>query len=147
MKQDLVFQMAAKAVIVNPANGKILILREAASYADGTNTGKYHMPGGRLEPGETYWQGLEREVMEETGLKVEPEYPLHIDEWRPVIKGVPHHIIAVFTLCTLKGKASVTTSSEHDEAVWIDPQKAADYALLPGEAKAAEAYLTRALNK
>jgi 8-oxo-dGTP diphosphatase len=144
MKDELVSQIAAKAIIVN-GRGEILILREAADYADGTNTGKYHVPGGRLEKGETYWEGLAREVMEETGLKVEPLYPLHIDEWRPVIKGVPHHIIAVFTLCNLKGKGRVRVSHEHDRAIWIDPAKRANYDMLPGEAGAVEAYATRAL--
>lgn len=144
MQDQLVSQIAAKAVIVNN-DGKILILREAEAYADGTNTGKYHMPGGRLEKGETYWAGLAREIMEETGLKAELLYPLHIDEWRPVIRGIPHHIIAVFTLCKLKGKGDVRTSDEHDEAVWIDPLKAKDYALLPAEAKALQAYIDRCL--
>jgi 8-oxo-dGTP diphosphatase len=142
MSNELVSQMAAKALIVN-RDGKILILREASDYADGTNAGKYHMPGGRLEKGETYWEALAREVMEETGLRVEAQYPLHIDEWRPIIRGVPHHIIAVFTYCKLKGKSSVRVSSEHDEACWIDPTEAKDYPLLPGEAKAVQAYLER----
>lgn len=144
MKDDLVSQIAAKAVVVNK-DGNILILREAATYADGTNTGKYHMPGGRLEKGETYWEGLAREIMEETGLKADPLYPLHIDEWRPVIRGVPHHIIAVFTLCKLKGSGKVKVSSEHDEALWIDPKRYKEYALLPAELKAVEAYIARAL--
>lgn len=144
MQDQLVSQIAAKAVIVNK-DGKVLVLREAATYADGTNTGKYHMPGGRLEKGETYWEGLEREVMEETGLHVTPQYPLHIDEWRPVIRGVPHHIIAVFTFCKLKGSGTVRVSDEHDEAVWIDPQEAKNYPLLPAEAKAVQAYIERCL--
>jgi 8-oxo-dGTP pyrophosphatase MutT (NUDIX family) len=144
MKDELVSQIAAKAVIVDK-DGKILILREAAGYADGTNTGKYHMPGGRLEKGETYWEGLAREILEETGLEAEPQFPLHIDEWRPIIRGVPHHIIAVFTVCKLKGSATARTSSEHDEALWVDPRKAKDHPLLPAEAKAVQAYIDRCL--
>lgn len=144
MKDELVSQIAAKAVIVN-SKGEILILREAEDYADGTNTGKYHMPGGRLEKGETYLDGLAREIMEETGLKAKPLYPLTVAEWRPVIRGVPHHIIAVFTLCRLKGKGAARVSDEHDEAVWIDPKKSKEYDLLPAEAKAVEAYIARCL--
>lgn len=144
MNDDLVSQIAAKAVIVD-TRGRVLILREAETYADGTNTGKYHMPGGRLEKGETYFEGLAREIMEETGLEAEALYPLAVDEWRPVIRGVPHHIIAVFTLCKLKGKGKAVVSDEHDEAIWIDPLKAKDYALLPAEAKALQAYVDRCL--
>jgi len=144
MNDELVSQIAAKAIIVD-SKGRILMLREAAGYADGTNTGKYHVPGGRLEKGETYWEALAREVMEETGLTVEPQYPLHIDEWRPVIRGIPHHIIAVFTLCKLKGKGEARVSSEHDEAVWIKPEDRGRYPILPAEDKALQAYIDRCL--
>jgi 8-oxo-dGTP diphosphatase len=142
MNDELVSQVAAKAVIVNKA-GQILLLREGSDYADGTNPGKYHVPGGRLEKGETYWDGLEREVWQETGLKVKVLYPLHIDEWRPVIRGVPHHIIAVFTLCTPKGSAKPKLSNEHDQAVWVDPAERAHYALLAEDERAIRAYLDR----
>ncbi|HEV7453708.1 MAG TPA: NUDIX hydrolase [Candidatus Saccharimonadales bacterium] len=141
---ELVSQVAAKAVIVG-IDGKILMLREAATYKDGTHTGKYHMPGGRLEKGESFLDGLAREVREETGLRVEPQFPLHVDEWRPVIKGVPHHIIAVFMLCKLQGSADAVVSDEHDEAVWVTPAETAAYELLPEDRLAVDAYINRVL--
>ncbi|MET0779348.1 MAG: NUDIX domain-containing protein [Candidatus Saccharimonadales bacterium] len=140
---ELVSQVAAKAVIVND-EGKILVLREAATYKDGTNVGKYHVPGGRLDKGEAFLDGLRREIAEETGLEAEPLYPLHVDEWRPIIRGVPHHIIAVFMLCKLKGSANAVVSDEHDKAVWIDPASSDDIDLLPAEARAVAAYKQRA---
>lgn len=142
---DLVSQIAAKAVIVD-SGGKILVLREAATYKDGTNVGKYHVPGGRLEKGESFLEGLEREVREETGLEVEPLFPLHVDEWRPVIRDVPHHIIAVFMLCRLKGASAAVVSEEHDEAIWIDPAERTAYALLDAEARAVDAYIARGMS-
>jgi 8-oxo-dGTP diphosphatase len=139
---DLVSQIAAKAVIVN-SDGKVLVLREAATYKDGTNVGKYHVPGGRLEKGESFLDGLRREVREETGLEITPLYPLHVDEWRPVIREVEHHIIAVFMLCELQSDGTVAVSDEHDEALWIDPAESEQYALLPAEARAIKAYRAR----
>src|SRR5574337_985895 len=94
----IILRVAAKAVIVNSA-GKILIVREASTYKEGTGAGRYHMPGGRLEEGENYAEGLRREVAEETGLEVEPLYPIFVGEWQPVINGVPNHIVAIFTVC------------------------------------------------
>jgi 8-oxo-dGTP diphosphatase len=143
---ELVSQVAAKAVIVRE-DGAILMLREAATYTDGTHTGKYHMPGGRLDKGEAFLDGLNREVREETGLQVEPQFPLHVDEWRPIIKGVPHHIIAIFMLCKLKGQGDAVVSDEHDEAVWVQPNEAENYALLPEDRLAVDAYSTRVLGK
>jgi 8-oxo-dGTP diphosphatase len=139
---ELISQVAAKAVIVRD-DGALLLLREAATYKDGTNTGKYHMPGGRLNKGEAFLDGLHREVQEETGLAVVPQFPLHVDEWRPVIKGVPHHIIGLFMFCKLAGSAKAVVSDEHDEAVWVQPAEVDNYALLPGDRKAVDAYIAR----
>lgn len=74
---DLVLRVAAKALVVN-SEGKVLILREANTYAEGTQTGKYGLPGGRLEQGESYEEGFVREVKEETGLDVELGRPVFV---------------------------------------------------------------------
>lgn len=134
----MVLKVAAKAVIVND-KGKVLILREAKTYADGTNIGRYQLPGGRLNPGESYEEGLHREIPEETRLKVEPLYPLYVGEWHPVIKGVPHQIIAIYTVCKAKG-SEVALSAEHDDYAWIDPQDHTGYDIVDPEDKVLARY-------
>lgn len=129
---DILQRIALKAVIVK--EGKVLILREASTYDEGTQTGRYHMPGGRLEPGEQFEHGLAREVNEETGLDVSIEYPLYVGEWRPVIKGVQNQIVAVFLVCTPK-TSKITLSDEHDEYKWIDPKKHREYDIMDPEDK------------
>jgi 8-oxo-dGTP diphosphatase len=114
---DLVLRVAAKAVIAND-NGAVLILREANTYDEGTQTGKWGLPGGRLNSGEAYTDGIIREAKEETGLDVDPLYPVYVGEWRPVIKGVPHQIIAVFTVCKAFN-LDVKLSDEHDKFAWV----------------------------
>lgn len=121
-----------KAVIVK--DGKVLILREAATYGDGTQRGRYHMPGGRIEPGENFEQALRREVREEAGIEVEVEHPIYVGEWRPVIKGVPHQIVATFFVCTPKS-TEIMLSTEHDDYQWIDPEKRSDYDVMDPEDK------------
>ena len=66
--------LATKAFIIY--EGKVLILRESGSYQDGTNAGRYDLPGGRLNPGEKYDEALAREVLEETGLTIKIKKPL-----------------------------------------------------------------------
>jgi 8-oxo-dGTP diphosphatase len=94
----IVQRIATKALIVNE-KGQFLILREAKTYEEGTNIGRYQLPGGRLELGEAFTDGLKREVNEETGLKVEIGKPIYVGEWRPVIKGVQNQIVGIFFLC------------------------------------------------
>jgi ADP-ribose pyrophosphatase YjhB (NUDIX family) len=110
-------RIAFKAVITDDT-GRALILREASTYDEGTQKGRYTLTGGRLEPGESWQDGLRREIHEETGLEVEIGKPLYVGEWRPVIKGVHTQIIAVFMLCSATGGV-LQLSTEHDLYEWV----------------------------
>lgn len=140
-KNNITLRVAAKALIVND-EGKVLILREAPTYQDGTNIGRYHLPGGRIEQREAFFDGLKREVREETDLRVEPLYPLYVGEWRPVIKGVPHQIVAVFMLCKLTG-GDMRLSEEHDDARWIEPADYVNHDMMPPDDDVIRAYIER----
>ena len=121
---------AAKALLVN-ADGKVLILREATTYEEGTNHGIYGLPGGRLEPEEDFDDGLRREVKEEIGITdFEILHIVHQAEWSPIIKGNQCHIVGKFVVCRLLGDADITLSSEHDEATWIDPKERRNYDIM-----------------
>jgi 8-oxo-dGTP diphosphatase len=129
---DMVQRIATKAVIIKGT--KVLILREATTYSDGTQVGRYHVPGGRVEVGEHFEDALKREVKEETGLEIKIEKPIYVGEWRPVIKGVPNQIIGIFFLCT-PTTDTITLSTEHDEYQWIELSKRADYDIMDPEDK------------
>ena len=145
MNKEIKLRVAAKALIVNKA-GKVLILREASTYKDGTNVGRYHLPGGRIEEGEAFFDGLKREIREETGLVVEPLYPLYVGEWRPVIQGVQNQIVAVFMLCWLVEGSEMRLSDEHDEGLWVEPADYANHDLMPPDDKVIQAYIDRQKN-
>ncbi|MFZ1458596.1 MAG: NUDIX hydrolase [Candidatus Saccharimonadales bacterium] len=130
---EVILKVAAKAVIMN-AEGKILIVREADTYEEGTKIGKWGLPGGRIDDNEAFYDGLAREVMEETGLSVAPERPVYVGEWWPVIKDVPHHIVAMFILCSPLSD-HVTLSDEHDDFAWISQDECASYQIMPPDDK------------
>lgn len=135
-------RVACKTVIAY--KGKVLILREAVTYQDGTNIGKYGLPGGRIEPGEPYAVGLAREVQEETGLTVTIGEPVYVGEWSPVIQGVSHHIVAIFFACEAEGDA-VSLSEEHDSYAWIDPADVDQYNFMSPDADVIKTYAKRFL--
>jgi 8-oxo-dGTP diphosphatase len=139
--QDLQLRVAAKAVITN-TKGQVLIVREAKTYKDGVKIGVYGMPGGRLEPGEAFLDGLAREVREETGLTVAAGQPLLVGEWCPVIRGVPHQIIAIFIACQSQSTA-VQLSDDHDDYMWIDPHKRREYNIMSPDCDAVDALAAR----
>ncbi len=136
--KDYILRVAAKGLIVND-QGKFLILREAATYRDGTNVGRYHLPGGRITADEPFYDGLRREILEETGLEITPLQPLCVDEWWPTIRAIPHHVIAMFILCKVK-TTKVTLSDEHDHYQWISLTESGAYDIMPPEDKVIEAY-------
>lgn len=134
----MILKVAAKAVVVNE-KGEVLLLREASTNKEGVNLGCYCNPGGRLNPGESYEDGLRREVMEETGLAIESLYPIYVGEWHPVINGVPHQIIAIFTVCKAATSA-VKLSEEHDDFKWINSKDRDKYDIMAPEGDVLDRY-------
>ncbi|MDQ5885471.1 MAG: ADP-ribose pyrophosphatase [Patescibacteria group bacterium] len=67
--KNIFIEVAVKAIIVNSKN-QVLVLREAPR-ADGSQAGKYGLPGGRVNSGEYYLDALQTEVLEETNLKIQ----------------------------------------------------------------------------
>lgn len=113
---DVRLKVAARAVIIK--DGTVLIVREASTYEEGTNIGTWGLPGGRINDDEAFYDGLAREVREETGLDVEPIRPVYVGEWWPVIKAVSHHIVAMYIVCSPLSTV-VSLSDEHDEYAWV----------------------------
>ncbi len=107
-----------KALIVH--EGKVLVLREA-KYDEGTNMGKWDVPGGRIQPDEPFLEGLTREVLEESGLSIVPEEVLGVFETFPTILGEACHIVRVYYQVRSQTNV-VTLSGDHDQYEWIDPK-------------------------
>jgi 8-oxo-dGTP diphosphatase len=136
---EFVQRVAMKAVLIN--KGKVLLVREAGTYKEGTNKGRWQIPGGRIEPGEHWMDALKREVREETGIT---EFtwvkPIYVAEWFPTIKGIPTHIVAMFHFCTTDTEV-VSLSDEHDAFEWVDLKKWRDFDVMDPEDKVLAATL------
>ena len=105
------FGLSAR-IVIHDGNGLYLLLKRSKS--SGWNSGKWELPGGKLEKGEGFEQALLREVKEETGLMISLERALGIAESELPSMHVVHLI--------MKGKAYTTgilLSSEHEEYSWI----------------------------
>ena len=114
--------VGAKALIVH--EGKVLVLREA-KYDEGTNEGLWDVPGGRIYPEESLHEGLKREVMEESGLEIEPIRVLTAAETFPILKDEACHIVRIYYLCHPK-TLDVAISNDHDRYEWINPNDPLD---------------------
>lgn len=139
MASEINLRVAAKAAIMY--KNKVLILREAITYDEGTNIGKYGLPGGRINPAESFFDALAREIKEETGLRVEVVKPVHVGEWWPNIKGQKNHIVAVFVLCKSQTD-EIELSDEHDSYEWVDARTLPEFSMVEPDRSVAEQVLS-----
>jgi 8-oxo-dGTP diphosphatase len=101
---------AIKAIILK--EGKILVLRKSDKVD--IYPGQWDLPGGRLEPGESWCNGLAREVREETGLEV--TFLREIRTWEnPKWDTLGKTVACDYT------SGEVLLSWEHTEYHWMSP--------------------------
>lgn len=118
-------RIACKAII--GLENKVLVVREGSTYQEGTQIERWGCPGGRINPGEPFLDGLRREVVEETGLTLLSQEPFYVGEWFPEIKGQKNHIVAIFFACTPTDgtvETDVKLSEEHDAYRWVTEAEA-----------------------
>ena len=100
-------------VVVRDASGRCLLLKR--SLRSKGNPGKWDLPGGKVDPGENFTQGILREVVEETGLTISIQRVGGVAESESPTNKVVYLI--------LEGRlesGQVQLSSEHDEYVWVN---------------------------
>ena len=117
-------QLAVSASIFR--DGKVLLVRRARSPAKGF----YSLPGGRVEFGETLHAALQREVDEETGLKIEIA---ELAGWREVVPGTNgggHYLIMSFAARWTSGEPVL--NHELDDFRWLDPDRLGDLTITAG---------------
>ena len=106
--------VAAEAAIIDDSD-RILLIRRA-------DNGRWAMPGGALEVGETPAEGAVREALEETGVRCEPLALAGVFDWRLWGSSSPHHLYIIVFLCRpLDGSRFGTPSHAHEilETGWF----------------------------
>ncbi|OLS13740.1 MAG: Nucleoside triphosphatase [Promethearchaeota archaeon CR_4] len=102
---------AIKAIILK--EGSILILRKSDKVD--IYPGQWDLPGGRLDPGESWNEGLSREVREETALEV--TFIREIRTWQ----SLKWDTIGKTVACDYVS-GEVQLSWEHTEYYWVVPE-------------------------
>ena len=102
------------AVIVQ--DGRVLLVRRGREPLKG----QWSLPGGLLELGESLTKGVAREVLEETGLVVEPVELIELlDRIHHESDRVRYHYVIADYLCRVKG-GTLQAASDADEARWFE---------------------------
>ncbi|HUI71517.1 MAG TPA: (deoxy)nucleoside triphosphate pyrophosphohydrolase [Spirochaetia bacterium] len=101
-------------------NGKVLIGRRKPGRHMG---GKWELPGGKIEPGETPQESLARELMEELAIRVRIQEFLCNAFYEG--DGVSLELL-VYRVQRLEGEPALL---EHEEICWVRPDELAEFDL------------------
>lgn len=112
------------ALIEHPDGGRFLLCRRPAHKARG---GLWEFPGGKIEPGETGPQALERECREELAVQLTVGEPV-----AAVVHAYPDVRVRL-TLYRCRLAQGVPQPLEHTELAWAAPQQVEDYDLAPAD--------------
>lgn len=106
-------------------DGRLLLVRRATE----PGKGRWTVPGGRVEVGETLHEAVVREVAEEAGI------PVVVDRflgWVERILPNHHFVILDFLAVPETPDPTLTPGSDADRAQWFDPDALDGLALVPG---------------
>jgi 8-oxo-dGTP diphosphatase len=106
------FGLSAK-VIIHDEKGRCLLLKRSMSSKG--NPGKWDLPGGKVDSGESFDEALLREVAEETGLTISLKRVVGATESESPTRRVVYLIME-----GLLESGQVRISAEHDEYAWVD---------------------------
>lgn len=101
-------------------DGKVLMIKRAAP----PNQNLWAIPGGMLELGETLQQGAEREIFEETGIRIRAGKPIYTFDFLqrdPDCRLHYHYVIVDMEATYLAG--DIRAADDALDARWIEPEE------------------------
>jgi ADP-ribose pyrophosphatase YjhB (NUDIX family) len=127
------------AVIVD--DGKVVLVKRKYEPLKG----HWSLPGGMVEIGETLESALSREMLEETGLRVDVGPVIEVFDriMRDEERRVRYHFVLIDYLCWPAGGA-LCAGSDVETAIWADPAALLQYSLTEKATSVIERGLTLA---
>src|SRR5437763_631252 len=120
---DKRFFLSVKA-LVKDRSGRYLVLQRSA--ASKNHAGMWDFPGGKIDLGEAFDAALEREVREETGLKVVLHRVLGAGQ-----SEMSDRMIAYLFMEAHAEGGEVRLSEEHDDFAWLEAKELVTANLCP----------------
>ncbi len=105
-------------IILENHEGKILVGKRKGSHSP-----YYSIPGGHLDPGETFEAGAVREIKEETDLDIrDPKVIAVTNNLETYRNEGLHHISIVLLAKGFSGDLKIMEPGKCEEWLWVDPK-------------------------
>jgi 8-oxo-dGTP diphosphatase len=113
--------VSVQALVIK--EGRILLQKRLKE----PSKGKWSIPGGRIELGETVYEAAKREVLEECSIEVEIERVLDVAD--SIIRDeegrISYHFVLIYLLARYKG-GDVKAQSDAEDARWVTTDELAE---------------------
>jgi 8-oxo-dGTP pyrophosphatase MutT (NUDIX family) len=126
MAKEKLFFVGVKGLIQNNQGQLLLLLADVTKHRKNTEP-YWDIPGGRIKGGDSVLETLEREIIEETGIKASvPEFltavisnheiPIEDEKWAGLV-------LMIYRV-TIPQSSKIVISEEHSDYEWVDKAEA-----------------------
>lgn len=115
MENQVILQVGVKALLKDKEGRYLLLRRSLEKYPD--IQGRWDIVGGRINPGTTLIENLQREISEETGLRLVGQPRLVAAQ--DIMRSPGKHVVRLTYIGDVEGEI-VLDRSENDMAEWYD---------------------------
>lgn len=106
-------------IIIQNKKGEILVGKRKGSHSP-----YFSIPGGHLEMGETFENGIKKEVLEETGMKIfNPKVICVTNNLQTFAENGIHHISVNLFTNQFEGEPAVMEPDKCESWFWVRPQE------------------------
>jgi 8-oxo-dGTP diphosphatase len=111
------------AALIDDDSGRMLLVRKAG-------TPWFMQAGGKIEPGETPFRALQRELLEEVGLALQEDEARYIGQFFSPAANEAGHVVQA-DMFHVRVRPPLAVGAEIEEAVWVDLVEAEPMPLAP----------------
>ncbi|MEI6292754.1 MAG: NUDIX domain-containing protein [Methanomicrobiales archaeon] len=112
---ELPVEVSGRALIIDQ-NGRVLVLKRSDDSS--SNPGKWELPGGKPNKGESFEESLRREVLEETGFSIDIRQSAGTAD--QLVSG--YHVVHVVMVASIRS-GGLAISDEHSAFQWVEMQE------------------------